>query len=846
MWILTPLQSGGEIHYLLSSKEYVVGRKNCDILLPSDQSISRAHAHLTATDQTLTVKDTSKYGTFVNSKRLAENTPVNLKSGDSITFGVFHSKFSVEHQKPVVCSSCLDNDGKASLSQALLPLGGKLVNSWTQDCTHLAMPTVKVTIKTIAALLCCRPIVKPEFFSELSKAVQQKLSPPKAESFTPEIDEPSLNKEDVNLEAIPARKQLFTGLIFIFLSAKQLKRLSAAVNFGGGRSQLLEEGFLPRDLLESPQSCVVDVTTGSSQTLLPPSATEWANSVKNIVQRKGLRLITESEIGLAAIYASRDKYCNPSSVIPDSGSVPKVTPRIPSASLSQNVAVDETVLPAASQNITAYAVNTETSQRTTLCEVTRVTSVGETPEKRPNRNTSQLGRSTPTAQKTATQCIVADTMSSSFNAVENTDSPRKKPESRLTGGGSNGMRSQPSFPKSNGGVKTFLQRQSPQKTSAQASPQKQSTLTNFFQPVNKKRALEDEFSAVMSEPKRPALESFFSIKTPDTSVTSKEMTSRSDRVRAATSQTPLGSAADLFMGQSDAPSERVSHAAKGEPLSRKRKEMEEVIQMDELESIMSEDMDWFDEKPQARMHSSTEQKQATVEASSSSKRQRIQREESGITSQRLQVGLEKESGTNKNQSVKTEQHIVSIKTEQLDPSEYRTTNHESSKPPKMSSASKNQNLEPFDEDDASFIEDLELLKADICQPEVKTEAPLKPVTIKQEAQESKIDEDLPKKLVVVEFRSLTINAPRKTKPQQLQGNGYAKNFKCFRKMRVPGTEGSPHIIGGSGLLVHNRGKNTDLDEWLKDAAEEERRSRQEESVGDDLFRYNPTKLTKRR
>lgn len=846
MWILTPLQSGGEIHYLLSSKEYVVGRKNCDILLPSDQSISRAHAHLTATDQTLTVKDTSKYGTFVNSKRLAENTPVNLKSGDSITFGVFHSKFSVEHQKPVVCSSCLDNDGKASLSQALLPLGGKLVNSWTQDCTHLAMPTVKVTIKTIAALLCCRPIVKPEFFSELSKAVQQKLSPPKAESFTPEIDEPSLNKEDVNLEAIPARKQLFTGLIFIFLSAKQLKRLSAAVNFGGGRSQLLEEGFLPRDLLESPQSCVVDVTTGSSQTLLPPSATEWANSVKNIVQRKGLRLITESEIGLAAIYASRDKYCNPSSVIPDSGSVPKVTPRIPSASLSQNVAVDETVLPAASQNITAYAVNTETSQRTTLCEVTRVTSVGETPEKRPNRNTSQLGRSTPTAQKTATQCIVADTMSSSFNAVENTDSPRKKPESRLTGGGSNGMRSQPSFPKTNGGVKTFLQRQSPQKTSAQASPQKQSTLTNFFQPVNKKRALEDEFSAVMSEPKRPALESFFSIKTPDTSVTSKEMPSRSDRVRAATSQTPLGSAADLFMGQSDAPSERVSHAAKGEPLSRKRKEMEEVIQMDELESIMSEDMDWFDEKPQARMHSSTEQKQATVEASSSSKRQRIQREESGITSQRLQVGLEKESGTNKNQSVKTEQHIVSIKTEQLDPSEYRTTNHESSKPPKMSSASKNQNLEPFDEDDASFIEDLELLKADICQPEVKTEAHLKPVTIKQEAQESKIDEDLPKKLVVVEFRSLTINAPRKTKPQQMQGNGYAKNFKCFRKMRVPGTEGSPHIIGGSGLLVHNRGKNTDLDEWLKDAAEEERRSRQEESVGDDLFRYNPTKLTKRR
>lgn len=41
----------GETHYLISSKEYVVGRKNVEILLPNDQSISRSHAHLTATDE---------------------------------------------------------------------------------------------------------------------------------------------------------------------------------------------------------------------------------------------------------------------------------------------------------------------------------------------------------------------------------------------------------------------------------------------------------------------------------------------------------------------------------------------------------------------------------------------------------------------------------------------------------------------------------------------------------------------------------------------------------------------------------------------------------------------------
>lgn len=70
---------------------------------------------------------------------------------ESPPLSLFH--LSVTHQKPVVCSSCLDNDAKASLSQALLPLGGKLVNSWTQDCTHLVMPSVKVTIK-VRTRLC--------------------------------------------------------------------------------------------------------------------------------------------------------------------------------------------------------------------------------------------------------------------------------------------------------------------------------------------------------------------------------------------------------------------------------------------------------------------------------------------------------------------------------------------------------------------------------------------------------------------------------------------------------------------------------------------------------------------
>lgn len=55
-------------------------------------------------------------------------------------------------------------------------------------------------------------------------------------------------------------------------------------------------------------------------------------------------------------------------------------------------------------------------------------------------------------------------------------------------------------------------------------------------------------------------------------------------------------------------------------------------------------------------------------------------------------------------------------------------------------------------------------------------------------QETEIDEDLPKKLVLVEFRCLTVDAPPKVKPQKIQEISCTKNFKCFRKVGLRYTE----------------------------------------------------------
>lgn len=97
----------------------------------------------------------------------------------------------------------------------------------------------------------------------------------------------TLSRHTVSLRVclIYCAQKRHAGVIVAVSCCWQLKRLSTAVSLGGGRSQQLEEGSLPRNLLESPQSCVVDVVSGSSQPLLPSSTTEWANSVKSILQR---------------------------------------------------------------------------------------------------------------------------------------------------------------------------------------------------------------------------------------------------------------------------------------------------------------------------------------------------------------------------------------------------------------------------------------------------------------------------------------------------------------------------------------------------------------------------------
>ncbi|TTB12807.1 Nibrin [Bagarius yarrelli] len=675
---------------LLAGKEYVVGRKNCDILLSNDQSISRVHAHITVSEQAVTLKDNSKYGTFVNEKRLETSSTKTVYAGDKLTFGVFQSKFRLELDSVVVCSSCVDNEGKATLSKDVQALGGRLVSTWSQECTHLVMPAVKVTIKTICALLCCRPIVKAEFFTELSSAVQQRKDLPKAESFRPVIDEPSLAKEKVDLGPRPERKTLFAGKTFVFLNSKQarfislfMKRLSQAVSFGGGRSQLLEEGSMPVSLLESTGTCVVDITTGSSQTLMPSNTNNWATSVSLILHR-GVECGT--------------------------------------------------------------------------------TSVGETPEKHPAKTLgSTMFKKPPVAMELPAASSEAMSIFSCVKEQKMAKSEIQKIDKckKITG------------PLDNSAT-------------IKSSPQKQASLTSYFKPSNKKRLREGSTDSELSEAKISRQENQESISyLTTTRISSKIAQNQQDTAPC------FGLSGSLSLGSGLATDSRSGGLQQNPGLnldsndsSKKRKEPEQDpeapadldVSLEELESIMSEDMDELQPTASKKLCLDQQDKCTAIALANRNTEK---------TSLVLSRGLE-QHGNDRCETVAVKGEQVSFLLETKD---------------------QNGLIEHSKED-----------------------------AVKEEKSLEK-DPELPRKLIQVQFMSLTVSAPGRTRAEPLQGyNTNGKNFKRFRKVPVPGLHGLPKIVGGSDLVPYNRSKSSELEEWLREAAEQEKQQEREESLGDDLFR----------
>ncbi|KAM4028730.1 nibrin isoform 2-T2 [Anomaloglossus baeobatrachus] len=759
MWRLERESAGALTHHFLTGTDYIVGRKNCAILIGDDQSISRAHATLSVSHPlsslgqpdiipNLTIKDSSKYGTFINEEKMEIGSSRTLKSGDKITFGVYNSTYRVIYEPLVACSSCLSGSEKTSLTQSVLALGGHVVSTWTPHCTHLVMTSVKVTIKTLCALICGRSIITPEYFCELIKAIQQKQPLPALGSFFPIIDEPSLQSETLDFSENTKRRTIFKGKTVLFLTAKQYKKLSAAIYLGGGKTELLTGEPDDQSLLENPNVCVIDVGLSESQSSESQDFPTWITSIVDTLRSNGLRTVPEAEIGLAVIYVSTEKYCNPRNGSENRNEAEKNgRHNILGSTQSSSMAVDETILPAATFNTTAYVTNTEPQDPTdNWMEVSGVREVKETPKS--NRRSGKPER----RKDLDRESDGSDCRTALF--PEQVQPAEERPRAM----------SQAGTPASN------RQRVS-QKMEAS------NTIQNYFQTVPKKRDREEERSE-----------------------TSTAKLCRTEKVTSRYSQStkevesPNPKNADLAL--SNALGTDI-HTEPAGPSS------------DKLGNSYGQD----------KMDTST-----TSQTKSTFMRKRKEPED-----------------------VVEESDI-----ENDDCGDGKNTKHNASqgKKPRVG------NTEDFREDfsmDSQKRGDRVTVPAPGVQ-KMKTEPDIKQEPISQN-EDTKMpfrtkkenDDGLPSKLLVSEFRSLVVS--RSSRDSQTTNKSHQENvanFKKFRKIAYPGAGSFPHIIGGSDLIAHDRKKNSELEQWLRQEMEEQTQQAREQSLADDLFRYNPRTVKRRR
>ncbi|XP_062836268.1 nibrin isoform X2 [Anolis carolinensis] len=610
------------------------------------------------------------------------------------------------------------------------------------------MVSVKITVKTICALICGRPIVKPEYFDELVKAVEAQKNFPIPESFYPPINEPSIKNEKIDLTICPRRKTVFSGITFVFLTAKQHAKLSPAIKLGGGETKLIkvaEEDAAAS--LTAPNICVVEIGLSQSQASVSGVERKWNDTITAALERKKYRTISEAEIGLAVIFASTECYCNPQASLGTGVKPASSTSVVQGPSLSQNAVVDETAMPSIIGEITAYVADTEMDQLMDTC-------MEQTGEKRnKDLRVKDQGKYHP---ENITTVKETPARTGTVNVRGELPMLRRKPVTDQ-----NSSASPPS---------KIPGRSRNKETDSQQS----NSITNYFQVASKKRKRNEDGEISIAKYVRNE------IKPPEGCGHSQPVT----RSLCENNPKRFQEEHSAYIDESsyiDTSRKSVTENKKsekfaaesipsGQSKSKKRKEMDDSVEDEaSLELIFaSQELDWEED-----VRDLAEQKNAQ----DPKKKRKMENKEMISTSTEAKGPLQEK--------------------EQISPA--LSQKEETKDEPVESIRSDSNNPGKF---------------ADDC--------------------------NLPSRLLLTEFRSLVVSNPKKdVYCASKKDYGHLNNFKRFKKVAYPGAGQLPHIIGGSDLIAAHSRKDSEMEEWLKQEMEEQTRHEREESLADDLFRYEP-------
>ncbi|XP_043285889.1 nibrin [Venturia canescens] len=326
MWLLK--DKAGNITYLTPGKTFNIGRKKGTLVL-NDDSVSRNHATISilpkyhinqikSNTQPLSeckiIDSGAKYGSTI----LRENEPDRqvtkegdlLQHNDRIRFGVQESIFTVLYVPIITATSGLDKDEKSELQNIIDTLDGKVTMGWESLCTHMTLSEAKISEKLTCALAFGTPIVPMDFWRLALKAFGANEKMPEPASFTKHLNEKFTLFGQISLAPDSRRNNLFKGLTFVHFDSGQYSVHRRMIELAGGKSLLYrQKTHGTMNICDENVIVVQLVESNTTQATGTGDASYMAACVQLGEHRH--RAIPASEIALAIIHCSTEKYCNP-------------------------------------------------------------------------------------------------------------------------------------------------------------------------------------------------------------------------------------------------------------------------------------------------------------------------------------------------------------------------------------------------------------------------------------------------------------------------------------------------------------------------------------------------------
>lgn len=168
-------------------------------------------------------------------------------------------------------------------------------------------PFFFLKIKVLQSLAYGVPIISPKYWDAyIECARQHKTELPSSKDFIPDITEPYIIKEPGMMDVHLDRQRLFQNKTFVFMVKRHMDQFESIIKLAAGKCVSVSEGKVRKSFLLKNECIPIQYTPSHNS----QCSTDIEDVVKYI-QKNGRRLISESEIGLAILHRSIDRFCNP-------------------------------------------------------------------------------------------------------------------------------------------------------------------------------------------------------------------------------------------------------------------------------------------------------------------------------------------------------------------------------------------------------------------------------------------------------------------------------------------------------------------------------------------------------